>query len=127
MRGMDESGKSRIRIYIDRGHQIQTQESKIGQVILCKLLATKMRVNTSQTAETAGRNSDSLEIRKLDATIVTNHHVLNVSLTINEHPDLATSFVRQFSELASKFWSNDLVWRNAARIEFFYTTKLVRF
>jgi hypothetical protein len=127
MRSMDESGESRIRIHVNRGHQIQTQESKIGQVILCKLLAAKMRVNTSQTAETAGRNADSLEIRKLDSTIVTNHHVLNVSLTINEHSDLAASLVRQFSELASKFWSNDLIWRNAARIEFFYTAKLVRF
>jgi hypothetical protein len=127
MRSMDESGKPSIRIYVNRGHQIQTQESKIGEVILCKLLAAEMRVNTSQTAETTGRNADSLEIRKLDSAIVTNHHVLNVSLTINEHSDLAASLVRQFSELTSKFWSNDLVWRNAARIEFFYTTKLVRF
>jgi hypothetical protein len=127
MRSMDESGKPSIRIYVNRGHQIQTQESKIGEVILCKLLAAEMRVNTSQTAETTGRNADPLEIRKLDSAIVTNHHVLNVSLTINEHSDLAASLVRQFSELTSKFWSNDLIWRNAARIEFFYTTKLVRF
>jgi len=127
MRSINESGKSSIRIHVNRGHQIQTQESKIGEVILCKLLAAEMRVNTSQTAETAGRNADSFEIRKLDSTIVTNHHVLNMSLTINEHSDLAASLVRQFSELSSKFWSNDLVWRNAARIEFFYTTKLVRF
>src|ERR1051325_733410 len=93
MRSMDESGKSSIGIYINRGHQIQTQESKISEVILCKLLAAEMRVNTSQTAETTGRDADSLEIRKLDSAIVTNHHVLNVSLTINEHSDLATSLI----------------------------------
>jgi hypothetical protein len=86
-----------------------------------------MGVHTSQTPKPAGCYADAFEIRKLYPAVVANHDVLDVALAIDQHSDLTAGLVREFSELACKLCSYDLVWRDASRIEFFYTTKLVRF
>ena len=68
-----------------------------------------MRVHTTQSAESSGRNADAFEVRKLDTPVVAHHDVLNVTLAIDQRSDLSACFVRQLAQLASKFRSDDLV------------------
>ena len=79
----------------------------------------------AQTPESSGGNTHTLEVRQLDFTIVANHHVLDVTLSINEYSNLPSRFVRKLSQLSGKLGGDDLIWRYPARVEFFYTTKLV--
>jgi hypothetical protein len=81
---------------------------------------------TAQTSESSGGHTNALEVRQLNFPIVANHHVLNVTLAIDEHANLPSCFVRKLTQLSGKLRRDDFVWRYPARIEFFYTSQLVR-
>jgi hypothetical protein len=50
-----------------------------------------------------------------------------MSLAIDECPDLAACFVRQFAQLAGEFGGYYLVWRYAASVQLFDAPQLVWF
>ena len=82
---------------------------------------------TTKTAKPSRRDANAFEVRKLDAPIVADHHVLDVSLTIDEGANLSACLVREFAELASKFVCDDLVWRYAPSVQLFYAPQLIWF
>ena len=86
-----------------------------------------MCVNATKTAKPARCDAHAFEVRQLDAPVVADHHVLDVSLAIDEGTDLPACFVRQFAELASKFVCDDLVWRYAPSVQLFYAPQLIWF
>ena len=79
-----------------------------------------MCVHAAQTAKPSRGDANALEVRKFDATIVANHHILNVPLAIDEGTDLSARLMRQFAQLSSKFGCDDLVGRYAASVQLFY-------
>ena len=84
-------------------------------------------MNATKTAKSSGRHANAFEVGQLDAPVVANHHVLDVSLAIDEGADLSACFVRQFAELASKFVCDDLVWRYAPSVQLFDAPQLIWF
>ena len=86
-----------------------------------------MCVHAAQSAKPSGSNANTFEVGQFDTTIVAHHHVLDMSLAIDECADLPSRFVRQFAQLASEFRSDYLVWRYAASVQLFDAPQLIWF
>ena len=86
-----------------------------------------MCMNATKSSKPARRDANTFEVGQLDAAVVADHDVLDVSLAIDECADLSVCFVRQFAELASKFMCDDLVWRYAPSVQLFYAPQLIWF
>src|SRR5882762_3054825 len=84
-----------------------------------------MRVHTTQTAEPISGNAHAFEVGQLDLARIAHNHKLNITLAIDKHADLPAGFVGKFANLTSEFRGNDLVWRNAALVEFLDPPQLV--
>ena len=54
-------------------------------------------MNTTEPAKSSRSDAHTFEVGQLDTTIVADHHVLNMSLTVDEGADLAACFVGQFA------------------------------
>jgi hypothetical protein len=50
-------------------------------------------VHAAQTAKSSRSHANTFEVRQFDATVVAYHHVLNVTLPVDESADLAACFV----------------------------------
>ena len=81
----------------------------------------------TKTAKPARSDANAFEVRQLDATVVADHHVLNVSLPIDERAELAACLVRQLAKLPCEFRGDDLVGRYTASVQLFYAPQLIRF
>ncbi len=81
---------------INRSHQVEPQQRKIGQVILRQTLARQMSVQAAQTTKPVYAHADAFQVRKYDASSVADHHVLDITVTINQHSDLTMNLVRGF-------------------------------
>ena len=86
-----------------------------------------MRVYTAKTTKSSRSDTHAFEVGELDATVVADHDVLNMSLAIDERADLSACFVRQFAQLPGKFMCDDLVWRYAPSVQLFYAPQLIWF
>jgi len=86
-----------------------------------------MCVNATKTTKPSRSDANALEVRQLDATVVADHHVLDVALAIDESADLSACFVREFAKLAGEFVCDDLVWRYAPSVQLFYAPQLIWF
>lgn len=51
----------------------------------------------TKAAKPSRSNANAFEIGQLDPAVVAYHHVLDVSLAIDERADLSACFVRQFA------------------------------
>jgi len=51
--GAYDAGQSGVGVDVDRGHQIETQQREVCQVILRQWLATQMRMHATQSAKTS--------------------------------------------------------------------------
>jgi hypothetical protein len=71
-----------------------------------------MRVHAAQAAESLGSGSRAAKIGHLDLLRRPDHHVLNLSLSVQQYAYLASGFVREFRQLPGKLCRNDLVRRN---------------
>jgi len=84
-------------------------------------------MHTAQSAKPTRSDANSFEVGKFNRAIVSDHYVLNVTFTINEHTDLPARFMRKFAELAGKFRSNDLIGRYAPSVQLFDAPQLIWF
>jgi hypothetical protein len=126
MRGVDKSRQSCLFLDVDRSHQIQTQQGKVGQVILSQFFAAQMCVKAPQAPETFATGAHTFEIGELDTFRVADNDVFDLTFSVYERCDLAIQFVRQFGKLACKLLCNDLARWNSALVELFETPDLVR-
>jgi hypothetical protein len=78
-----------ICLYIDCGHQIESEQREVGEVISCEFLACQVRMQTAQSAETIGADSGALQIRQDYPAGVADHDVFYVAASIDEDSDLA--------------------------------------
>ena len=93
MRGVHQTRKAVVGINVDRGHQVEPQESEVSKVVLRQAFAAEMRVHATQAAKAIDRHTYAFEVRQLNPTIVANHDVFNVAAAIDERADLSSSFV----------------------------------
>ena len=56
-------------------------------------------MNATQAAETTAGNTDTLEVRQLDAAVVAHHHIFDVSFAIDQSADLAPRLMGQLGDL----------------------------
>ena len=84
-------------------------------------------MNTTKPTKSSRRDANAFEIRQLDTPVIADHHVLNVSLAVDEGADLSACFVGQFAQLASKFGCDDLVGRYASSVQLFDAPQLIWF
>ncbi len=125
MRGAHRARQARLFVNIDGGHQIQSQQREVSQVIAREILSAQMRVYAAQAAKAIARHANSLEVGEFDSARVADDHELNVTLAVNQRSNLAACFVREFAELSGKFRRDDLVRGNATLIEFFNPPQLI--
>ena len=86
-----------------------------------------MRMNTTEPAKSSRSHAYTFEIRQLDTAVVADHHVLNVSLAVDECADLSACFVGQFAQLASELRCDNLVGRYASSVQLFDAPQLIWF
>lgn len=79
---MNFAGQSGLSVHLHDRHQIEAQQSEIGEIVLRKALARKMRVHAPKPAKPVGSNACSAKIRHLDLLCGSDHHVLDLTLTI---------------------------------------------
>ena len=82
-------------------------------------------MHTTKTTKPSRRHAHAFEVRQLDAAVVADHHVLNMSLPIDECTDLAACLVRQLAQLPCEFRCNDLVGRYTASVQLFNAPQLI--
>jgi tetrahydromethanopterin S-methyltransferase subunit A len=93
MRGVDKTRQTIVWIHVNGNHQVESQEGEIGQVVLSQSFASEMGVNAAQSAEAIYCDTNTLEVGKLNASIVTHHDVFNMSAAIDERADLSPNFM----------------------------------
>ena len=84
-------------------------------------------MNTTKPTKSSRSDANAFEIRQLDTAVVAHHHVLNVTLAVDECTDLSSCFVGEFAQLASKLRCNDLVGRYASSVQLFDAPQLIWF
>ena len=84
-------------------------------------------MNATKTTKPSGSDANAFEVGQLDATVVADHHVLNVTLAVDECADLAACFVGKFAKLARKLRSDDLIGRYAPSVQLFNAPQLIWF
>ncbi len=84
-------------------------------------------VYATQAAKPSRSDANAFEVRQLDTAVVADHHVLDVSLTIDKRTDLAACLVRQLAQLPREFRCNDLVARYTASVQLFDAPQLIWF
>ena len=82
---------------------------------------------TTKTAKPSRGHAHAFEVRQLDAAVVADHHVLDMSLAIDERADLTACLVRQLAQLPCEFRCNDLVGRYTASVQLFNAPQLIWF
>ena len=82
-------------------------------------------MQAAQPAKPISTQSHAFQIRKHDAASVTDDHVLDVSVPIDEHADLAMNLVRCFGQLTRELLGDYLPRRDAPLIEFFEAMYLI--
>ena len=82
---------------------------------------------TTKAAKSSRGHAHAFEVRQLDPAIIADHHVLNVSLTIDKRTNLAACFMRQLAQLAREFSGNDLVGRYTASVQLLNAPQLIWF
>src|SRR5690606_18570118 len=116
---INEVGEARLPVNLNNGHQVQTQECKVSEVVAGQRFALQMRVHTSKPAEAAGGGTGTAEVGHLDALCVADHDILNLALAVKQHADLPAGLMRKLTHLAREFLRNDVPLRDAARAELF--------
>jgi len=84
-----------------------------------------MSVHTTKATKAIYGDTDPFEIRQLDAPIVADHHVLDVTGAIDKRADLSTNFMGKLGELASEFGCEYLVRGNPPGVKLFDAAKLI--
>ncbi len=90
---IDASGKT-VRTNGNRSHQIQTQQGKVGQVILGQGLTTKMSMDATQPAQAAATQAVARQIGDNDFTIVADDDMHDRALAVDQNCKLATNLAR---------------------------------
>ena len=126
VRAAHAAGQPRALVHVNGDHQVEAQEREVVQVVLRQLLAAQVRVDGAQAAEAVGADARALQVGPLDAARVADGDVLDVALAVDEGAELAARLVREFGELARELGRDDLLGRDAARVELFDAPELVR-
>jgi hypothetical protein len=125
MRGADQSWQTIVGVNIDCDHEVESQQRQVSKVVLRQSLASQVRVHATKTTKTIDRDANTFEIGKLNASIVTDHHVFNMAAAIDEGSDLPACFVRKFGELAGKLRCQNLMWSYPPCVKLFNAAKLI--
>ncbi|HEX7316047.1 MAG TPA: hypothetical protein VF297_19220 [Pyrinomonadaceae bacterium] len=79
----------------------------------------------AQATEAPLADARALEVGPLDAARVADDDRLDVALAVDEGADLPPRLVREFGELARELGRDDLLRRDAARVELLDAPELV--
>jgi hypothetical protein len=82
-------------------------------------------VDGAQAAEAPLADAGALEVWPLDAARVADDDRLDVALAVDERADLPPRLVRELGELARELGRDDLLRRDAARVELLDAPELV--
>jgi hypothetical protein len=83
-------------------------------------------VDGAKAAEATLADARALEVGPLHSTRVADDDVLDVALAVYERADLPPRLVRKLGELPRELGRDDLLRRDAARVELLDASKLVR-
>lgn len=86
-----------------------------------------MSVDTTKSAEASRSDTDTLEIGQLDAAVISDRHVFDVTLAVDQDSDLPACFVGELGDLPGKFGCDNLIRRDASGVELLYAAQLIRF
>ena len=126
MRGAHHAGQTRAVVHVHGDHQVEPEEREVVQVVLRQLFAAQVRVDGAQAAEAVLADARALEVGPLDAARVADDDGLDVALAVDERADLPARLVRKLGELARELGRDDLLRRDAARVELLDAPQLVR-
>jgi hypothetical protein len=119
------AGQTRALVDVDGDHQVEAQQREVVQVVLRQLLAAQVRVDGAQAAEAPLADARALQVGPLDAARVADDDRLDVALAVDERADLPPRLVRKLGELARELGRDDLLRRDAARVELLDAPELV--
>jgi hypothetical protein len=98
---------------IHGSHKVESQQGKIGKVVLSEAFAGKVGVQAAQSSKAPFADANALEVRQNDAPGVADHDVFDVALSVYENSDLSINLVREFGQLPREFLRDNLPWRYA--------------
>ena len=120
----NKAGQS-IAAHINRRHQVEPEQGKVGQVVLREPFSGKVRVQAAKPAKASLAHAHAFQIGQDYAARVAYDDIFDVAASIDEHAYLPVDFVRSFGHLARKFLRDDLARRDAAVIKLFEALNLV--
>ena len=84
-----------------------------------------MSVKAPKSSEAIGSHSNALQIRKNNASSVSNDHVFNVAVAIYQDADLSMDLVGYFGELSRELLIYDFSRRDPPFVQFFEAVDLI--
>jgi hypothetical protein len=82
-------------------------------------------VNAAQAAKAVGGDARAAQVGQLDPFRVADDDGFDVALPVDERAELPSGLVREFGELARELRSDDLLRRDAPRVELFDAPELI--
>ena len=125
MRRMDHSRQTILSIHLNDRHQVQSQQRKVRQIVLCQLFAEQMRVNTAQSPKSVFRHAGAAKVRHLDLLRGADHDVFDLALAIEQHADLPARLMAQLGHLPGKLRRDDRIRRDTSCRQFLDAAKLI--
>jgi hypothetical protein len=119
--------EGRIVIGAQHSHRIQSQHSKVSQIVIRQSFPSQVRVDAPKPPESCATTSMPREVRDKDASLISHDNKLDVSTTVDENADLPSNFDRNIHEKAGDLGSDNLLGVNSASIDAFDSLCLAGF
>ena len=110
---MQDAGQAVVE-HADRGHQVQAEEREVGEVVAGERLGLEVGVHQAKAAESDLAGARAADVRELELVGVPHHHLLHLTLAVEQHADLAMGVPRELGEVPRQFCAHNLVRRPRA-------------
>jgi hypothetical protein len=84
-------------------------------------------MDATQTAKAIRGHPNAFEVWQFNPAIVPNHHIFDVTTSIDERAYLSPRLMRQLGELTREFRSDNLLRGNSSGVKLFDPAKLIGF
>ena len=85
------------------GYAVEPEQGQIGQVFLAQGFRSEVGVDVSNPGEPPGRRSRALPVRQQNLPRISDDHLLDVALTVDEDSGLPSDFPGDLREIACEF------------------------
>jgi len=113
-----------VMTHIDGRHEIESQERKIGEIVVSQGLPGQMGVEAPQPTKAPLGDANAFQVGKNDASCIADDDGVHRAPSIHQHSYLSIDFSGQLRQGAGELLGDDCVRRNAFLVDLFQAPEL---